>query len=144
MNSLGIAYSLRVFIEENTVLPSIIKFDGIVLPKEKPYSLIENIQSEYFSESKQRETIAVTYRMQMGVFAESSYKLSEYCNDLTELFLFRDITYYDESGTSTGLTFKVEEDFKVVPIMSDNKSDDTSKHKAYFDIAIRTNKHRNK
>lgn len=140
---LGLAFSLKQFIEKETTIHTVIKYDGIKLPEQKPFVLVEYRPTTNQELSKGRETIHVIYRFQIGVFAESSYKLSEYHERLSDLFLFNNIMYYDEEVTMTDYSFNVNPDFNITTIYSDDITKETTKHRFYIDVEINVNKHKN-
>jgi|SRR5699024_5739112 len=144
VSELGLAYSLSEFISSNASIPAHIKYDGMSLPKDKPFALVETRPSSNEQLSKQRETINITYRFQIGIFANSSYELSGYREILNELFLFEEIPYYDEEGTKTDKYFSIESDFRIVPIFSDDISKETTRHRFYIDAEVKVNTHKNR
>lgn len=144
ITNLGLSYSLKTFISTEMPISAEIKYDGMTLPKKKPFVIIEHRPTTNQQLAKLRETINITYRFQIGVFAESSYKLSEYRERLTDLFLFESIPYYDENAALTNVEFSVEPNFNIVPIFTDDITKETIKHRFYIDVEIKVNKHVNK
>lgn len=141
VNSLGLSYSLKEFIEAETSIPTLIKYDGIILPEGKPYALVERRPTARQQLSKGRETVTITYRFQLGIYAESHFESEGYASILNDLFLFRDIPYFDEEGALTEREFAIETDFTTVPIMSDDITKKTTYHMFFMDLEINENKH---
>jgi len=144
ISDLGLAYSLRLAIEAELDVPAHIKNDGFRYPDDKPFILIESMQNNNQQISKMRETINTIFRYQVGIFAEYSYKRSEYQSQLRRLFLFDEIPYYDENGIITERTFVIESGFNEVPIPNDDLTDSTKSHRTYFDIEINIKTHKNR
>lgn len=143
ISNVGLSYSIKKHVEDYSDIPAIIKFDGVVLPTEKPFVLIEKSMDSNFQAAKQRETIRTVARFQVGIFADTSYGLSDYILRLSDSFLFKELAYYDEDGTKTGRYFVFEPDFKVTQLNNGNTSDETKNHRAYFDLEIVFHKHKN-
>jgi len=138
----GVAYSVKKKIEDDTSLDVYTKYDGFELPKDKPYVLIESMQNNNQSLSKGRETVQTIFRYQVGIFAESDAKLSEYQGELRNLFLFEVFDLYDGLGVKTNRTFEINDDFNENQIFSDDLTDITRRHRLYFTVEIPLNIHR--
>lgn len=136
VSHMALAYSLEKLIEELAGIPTHIKFDGFVLPTEKPFAVIEFRQNNNSQLSKQREAIQTTFRYQFGIFAESAWKLSEYQETLRNIFLYEGVPLYDAEGNLTDAIFQFEPDFNEVPINADDLTDHTNRHRMYFDLEV--------
>lgn len=137
ISQMAIAYSLEVFIGEKLDMPAHIKFDGFEMPEDKPFAIIEYRQNNTSQLSKARESMQTIFRIQLGIFAESSWKLSEYQEKLRNLFMFNKIPLYNDEGILTDSFFLFEPDFNEVPISSGDITDKTSRHRMYFDLEVR-------
>lgn len=142
---MAIAYSLEMFIEEKLGIPAHIKFDGFKMPTEKPFALIERRQNNNQQLAKQRESIQTIFRLQLGIFAETEFQLSEYQESLRDLFLFSEIPLYGTDGILSDSVFLFEPDFNEVPMPADDLSNQTNNHRMYFDLEVHHvfNKRRN-
>lgn len=144
ITNLGLAYSIEKVVERDVEIPSIIKYDGITLPTDKPYLLIEEFPTTQVQLSKGRETITTTSRFRIGIVAKTYFDLSEYSEKVDDLFTFdTEIQYYTSSGISTDYTFSILPGYIKSPEFSDDKSKDIDKHRVFYDVEIQYNKHKN-
>jgi len=144
ISEMAMAYSIEQLIESETTLPAHIVFDGFKYPEEKPFVTIEPMQRNNEQISKQRETISTPFRYQIGLFAETFYKRSEYQAELREIFLYSELPYYNDNGVLTDAVFYFEPNFNEVPMTSGDISNETENHRMYFDIEIIVHTHKNK
>lgn len=140
---LGLPYSIERFLEERTSIPTIIIYDGIELPDEKPFIEIRQMMNSNTYLSKQRESIETTFRFQIGLFADSHVERTQVQDEIRELFLFEDIPLYNSLGELTPGFFNVNLTNET-PFTADDLSDKTNAHRVYFDIEISNITHKNK
>lgn len=140
---LGLPYSLRMFLEDRTGIPTILIYDGIDLPDEKPFIEIRQLPNSNTTLSKQRESVEVTYRFQIGLFADSHAERTQRQDEIRDLFLFEDIPLYTNLGELTSRFFNVNLTNEV-PFEADDLSDKTNTHRVYFDVEITNVTHKNK
>ncbi|SET69193.1 hypothetical protein SAMN05216389_12110 [Oceanobacillus limi] len=140
---LELGYSIQVFLEDKTGIPSVLIYDGIKLPDEKPFITVEQMQNNLTAISKQNESIATTFRFQLGLYARTHAERSSKQDEIRELFLFEDIPLYNETGGLTSGFFNVSITNEV-PIIPEDISDQTRMHRLYFDIEVERISHKNK
>lgn len=143
VSQLGLGYSLKQVLEEETGKPTLLQFDGMELPEEKPFIKIKQMPNTHESLSKRRETIVTSYSYEIGVFETSLAERSSTQDTIRDLFLFEDVPLYDEVGEHTGESFKVEIENEV-PLDAEDISDTTKSHRMYFDIVIQGVRHKNR
>lgn len=145
ISHMAIAYSLEMLIVDKMGFPAHIKYDGFKMPDEKPFALIEYRQNNNEQLSKRREAIQTIFRLQLGIFAETSWQLSEYKERLRNLFLFSEVPLYNSDGILTDSVFLFEPDFNEVPMPADDLTNQTNRHRMYFDLEVHHvfNKRRN-
>lgn len=142
-NQLGLGYSIKMFLENETGIDTILMFDGIRLPKVKPFIIVKQMTNNNQYVAKQRETIQTTYRYEVGLFAESYAERTAVQGEIRDLFFFDDIPLYDESGRKTTKYFQVSVTSEV-PLDAGDVSDKTNMHRIYFDIEVVGTKHKNR
>lgn len=143
-DQLGIAFSLRKFIEERTDLDSIIHYNGINLPDELPFVMVRAVLSPHRYISKGRETIATDFNFEISLYDVSLSELTKNQDKLRNLFFFEDIPYYSREGKRiSDATFAIE-------IRNENHvsvediTDKTRRHRVYFEITVEGTHHKNK
>lgn len=140
---LQLSHSLQTYLEEKTGITSLIMYDGVTLPDEKPFITIKHMDVNYLQISKRKETMSAGYGFRLGVYENSHHERTETQEAISDLLLFDDIPIYDEDGRRTGGTFGVEMD-AVVPLDAEDVSNNTYTHRVYFDFNIQKTKHKNR
>ncbi|MBU5266297.1 hypothetical protein [Virgibacillus proomii] len=140
---LGVGYSIGQKIEQELGVKTVLKYDGIKLPTEKPFILVEQMQNNHTQISKLREAIQTTFRFQIGIYAETQAQRSSMQDKLRDLFLFAQFPLYDDMGAETGVFFDVGLTNEV-PIDADDLSDKTNMHRLYFDVEVAQIYHKNR
>jgi hypothetical protein len=132
---LNIQHSLRTHIENKTGIKTIWIYDGVKLPKSKPFITIEQMQNNTTIISKQREAVMTVYRFQIGLFATSANDRARKQDEIKRVLLFDSIELLNAtSGASLGF-FHVDLTAEV-PMPAEDVSDETNKHRVYFDVEI--------
>lgn len=143
VKQLGLGYSLKQILEEETRVPTVLQFDGMKLPEEKPFIKVKQMPNTHEAISKRRETIVTSYSYEIGVFETSLAERSSTQDTIRELFLFEDIPLYNEAGERTGDSFKVTIENEV-PLDAEDISDTTKSHRMYFDVVVQGVRHKNR
>jgi hypothetical protein len=138
-----ILHSIKLFLEEETGIPSLILYDGIDLPSDKPFVTVRQMQNNYLPVSKRKETMSISYGVRLGLFENSSHERMASQEAIKDLLLFEDIPLYDVEGTKTGETLGSDL-LAVVPLDAEDVTSDTYTHRVYFDLDIQTTKHKNR
>src|SRR5699024_5944844 len=133
--------SLQRFLEEKTGIPCDLIYDGYKMRDEKPFITVEQMQGNTEINVKGREAIESIYRYQVGLHASNPVERMKEQERISDLFLFIDIPYYnhEESTEKPVGFFNVELDV-VMPVTSDDITDQSGRHTVYFDIEIMTTK----
>src|SRR5690625_7569111 len=71
-----------------------LKFDGYKIPAERPLIIIEGMQNNIETISKQREAMQTIYRYQIGLHEVNSVQLSINQKRLQKVFIFEKFTFY--------------------------------------------------
>lgn len=132
---LNIQHSIRAHLAEETGIPAIWVYDGVKLPKIKPFITVEQMQNNTTIISKQREAVQTTYRFQVGVFANSATERARKQDEVKRLLLFDNIELVDAT-TGALLGFFKANVTAEVPMPADDISDKTGYHRLYFDVEV--------
>lgn len=133
---LGLAYSLKKFIESKTGINSVIHFDGLRTPEEKPFTIIKQRSTQTRFISKRKETALNTYSYEVGLFDKSLHERSKHQDELHKLFMFEDIPLYNREGEKVeGAYFTVIVENQTT-LDAEDISDETRRHRMYFDLEI--------
>ena len=120
-----------------------LKFDGYKMPVERPLIVVETMQNNNESISKQREAMQTIYRYQIGLFDANSVQLSINQERLQDVFNFEKFTFYDTLESPSEATGYFLCDLTaVVPMPNDDVSKGSNNHRVYFDIEIEDIKRR--
>lgn len=142
-DQLGLAYSLKMFIEEETSIPSLIHFDGMETPKEKPFTIVKQRSTQTRFISKKKETALNTFSYEIGLFDSSYNERTKHQDELRNLFLFKDIPLFNRDGDRVkGAFFTVELENQTT-LDAEDITDETRRHRMYFDIEIEGIIHKN-
>lgn len=132
---LNLQHSLCTHIETKTGIKTIWHYDGVKLPKSKPFILVEQMQNNTTILSKQREAVRTIYRFQVGLFASGAADRARKQDELKRILLFNEIQLMDAtSGVWIG--FFDANVTAEVPMPAEDVSDETNKHRVYFDVEI--------
>jgi hypothetical protein len=133
----NLQHSLITHIEVKTGTKVVWIYDGVKLPKTKPFITIEQMQNNTTVLSKRREAIRTIYRFQIGLFAASATDRAIKQDELKSILLFDSIELLD--ATTPGrysLGFFNADITAEVPMPAEDVSDETRKHRVYFDVEI--------
>jgi hypothetical protein len=133
---LNIQHSLRAHISAKTGINTVWIFDGVKLPKVKPFVTIEQMQNNTTVISKQREAVRTIYRFQIGLFATSATDRARKQDEIKRVLLFDNIELIDATTPDTTLGFFNAIITAEVPMPAEDVSDETMKHRVYFDVEI--------
>jgi hypothetical protein len=133
---LNIQHSLRKYIESKTGINTVWVYDGVKLPKVKPFVTIEQMQNNTTVISKQREAVRTVYRFQIGLFATSATDRALKQDEIKRVLLFDEIELLDATTPDTALGFFNANITAEVPLPAEDISDETNKHRVYFDVEI--------
>lgn len=135
--------SLKINLEGLTNISTLILYDGIELPKEKPFITIDQLTNTFDNVSKQRESVRTNHNFRVGIFAKTLRNRLEIQQSLRDIFSFQSLTLYDEEGTDSGKEFEISE-MNEIPLSAEDISRETDKHRVYFDIEIQEIRHKNR
>lgn len=113
-------------------------YDDISLTsKVKPFGTVEQMQANTNVIAKEREYYETTYRFQVGLHAKSISERSKLQERVKIALLQSNIPYLDTSGPSP-----IADGFfycdvnSEVPIPVESATDETNKHRVYFDVEV--------
>lgn len=133
---LGIAYSLRTFIEEETGINSIMYYNGIDLPDELPFVMVRSVLSPHTYLSKGRETVLTDFNFEISLYDVSLSELKRNQDLLRRIFFFEEFLYFNSEGERVkGVKFTtiLRNDNHVSP---EDITDKTRQHRVYFEITV--------
>jgi hypothetical protein len=133
---LNLQHSLRAHISAKTGINTVWIFDGVKLPKVKPFVTIEQMQNNTTVISKQREAVRTIYRFQIGLFATSATDRARKQDEIKRVLLFDNIELIDATTPDTTIGFFNANITAEVPLPAEDVSDETQKHRVYFDVEI--------
>jgi hypothetical protein len=139
---LNLQHSLRKHIESKTGINTVWVYDGVKLPKVKPFVTIEQMQNNTTVISKQREAVRTIYRFQIGLFATSAIDRARKQDEVKRVLLFDEIELLDATTPDTSLGFFNANITAEVPLPAEDVSDETNKHRVYFDVEIDVTLHK--
>lgn len=138
INAENIQYSI---IEHLRTVPGITDvlwmMNGLALTNRvKPFFIVENMQETGARITAGRETFEEVYRFQVGVFAESQIELSRKGHEAKDR-MRKAIQLYDTSQQPPSAAgFFYAEPGEIVPIRTEDSTDETNKHRSYIDLAV--------
>jgi hypothetical protein len=132
---LNIQHSLRLHIAAKTGINTVWVYDGAKLPTAKPFITVEQMQNNTTVISKQRESVRTIYRFQIGLFASSATDRARKQDELKQTLLFDQIELIDATS-SQSLGYFSADITAEVPMPAEDVSDETKKHRVYFDVEI--------
>src|SRR5690625_4618515 len=120
-----------------------LKFDGYKIPAERPLIIIEGMQNNIESISKQREAMQTIYRYQIELHDVNSVQLSINQERLQDVFNFEKFKFYETlESTSDATGYIICVFTAVVPMPNDDVTKGSDNHRVYFDIEIEDIKRR--
>ncbi len=135
-------HSIRTWLASKTGMNCVWVFDGVELPKTKPFLTIEQLQNNITQIAKLRETMATTYRFQVGLFASSSSDRAKLQETVKEIFLFDEIPLVTATVPAQTIGSFYVDVATETPIPADDISNTTQYHHMYFDISVELTKNR--
>jgi hypothetical protein len=133
----NLQHSLITHIEVKTGIKTIWHYDGVKLPKTKPFITVEQMQNNTTILSKRREAVRTIYRFQIGLFASSASDRAIKQDELKRVLLFDEIELLDANTPGRySLGFFNVDLTAEVPLPAEDVSDETKKHRVYFDVEI--------
>jgi hypothetical protein len=133
---LNLQHSLRTHISAKTGINAVWVYDGVKLPTTKPFITIEQMQNNTTVISKQREAVRTIYRFQIGLFASSATDRARKQDELKRVLLFDKIELIDAATPGNLLGFFNADITAEVPMPAEDVSDETNKHRVYFDVEV--------
>lgn len=133
---LNLQHSLCTHIENKTGIKSIWVYDGVKLPTVKPFITVEQMQNNTTQVSKQREAIRTIYRFQIGLFATRATDRARRQDEIKRILLFDEIELIDATTPGKSLGFFRCDLTAEVPIPAEDITNETQKHRVYFDVEI--------
>jgi hypothetical protein len=132
---LNLQHSFSTHISAKTGINTVWVYDGVKLPTTKPFITIEQMQNNTTVISKQREAVRTIYRFQIGLFASSATDRARKQDEIKRVLLFDKIELIDATS-STSLGFFNADITAEVPMPAEDVSDETKKHRVYFDVEV--------
>jgi hypothetical protein len=114
-------------------------YDGVSLTsKVKPFGTIEQMQANTNVIDKERDYFETIYRFQIGVHANSISERSKLQESVKLALLQPNIAYLDTSKPSPPPTigYFYCDVLSEVPVPVESATDNTNKHKVYFDVEV--------
>lgn len=114
-------------------------FDGMKKPIEsdKPYMDVEQMMNGLETVDKMREAIEITYRFQIGLYAQSSSQRATMQGDVTRTLIFDKVNLLDTSVSGFPTVGTLDVDVTAVtPISPENIEDKSNYHRVYFDVEV--------
>jgi hypothetical protein len=132
----SLQHSLITHIADKTDIKVVWIYDGVKLPKSKAFIAVEQMQNNTSVISKQREAVRTLYRFQIGLFATSATDRAIKQDELKRILLFDEIELLDATTPGRSLGFFNADITAEVPMPAEDVSDETKKHRVYFDIEV--------
>jgi hypothetical protein len=132
----NLQHSLITHIADKTGIKVVWIYDGVKLPKSKAFITVEQMQNNTTVISKQREAVRTIYRFQLGLFATSATDRALKQDELKRILLFEEIELLDATTPGRSLGFFNVDITAEVPMPAEDVSDETKKHRIYFDIEV--------
>ncbi|MEH7246463.1 hypothetical protein V7114_06645 [Neobacillus niacini] len=132
----NLQHSLITHIADKTGIKVVWIYDGVKLPTTKPFITVEQMQNNTSVISKQREAVRTIYRFQIGLFASSVSNRALKQGEIKRVLLFDNIELLDATTPGRSLGFFYANITAEVPMPAEDISNDTQKHRVYFDVEI--------
>lgn len=139
---LDLQHSIRTWLAQQTGMNCVWVFDGVKLPTVKPFLTIEQMPNTVTQLSKLRETMATTYRFQVGLFASSSSERAKLQETVKDILMFDEIPLVTATVPAQTIGYFYAELTAETPIAAEDISNTTNYHHMYFDIAVELTKNR--
>lgn len=139
---LDLQHSIRTWLAQQTGMNCVWIFDGVKLPTTKPFLTIEQMPNTVTQLSKLRETMATTYRFQVGLFASSSSERAKLQETVKDILMFDEIPIVTATVPAQTIGSFYVNVTAETPIPADEISNTTNYHHMYFDIAVELTKNR--
>lgn len=112
--------------------------DGISLTdKVKPFATVEQMQNANESITTGRSDYEMTYRFQVGLFAQTESEQSKLQDTIKTVLLQTNIPFYDTRGPSPIEAGAFVADVTTeTPMPVEDVTDETNKNRVYFDVEI--------
>jgi hypothetical protein len=133
---LNIQHSMHAHLTDKTGIKVVWIYDGVKLPTTKPFITVEQMQNNTTVISKQREAVRTIYRFQIGLFANSASDRAIKQDEMKRILLFDEIELFDATIPGKSLGFFHADITAEVPMPAEDISDETNKHRVYFDVEI--------
>lgn len=143
IDTLGIEYSLKKFIEDSTGIPSKIITTELENPKEFPYVYIRNVPSNYEVLSKGRETVEATYNFEIILYNNSKLEMNTNKQKIMRLLMFESFKYYTSNGEATKQYLEVDSGVFESPTFVDALENLSAYYQVSYDFRVITTHHKN-
>ncbi|WP_396583105.1 hypothetical protein ACFVP7_06840 [Bacillus sp. SG20033] len=141
MRQIDVQYSIIQHLAEKTGFEVVWVYDGVVLPETKPFITVQQRQNTPTVVSKQRESVRMVYRFQIGLHTNTAIERATVQEQLNRIFLFDKIALINANEPSQTLGLFYVNLTAEVPLPAEEVADKTQYHRVYFDIEIDTTLH---
>lgn len=138
MRQIDVQYSIIQHLTKKTGFEVVWVYDGVVLPETKPFITVQQRQNTPTVVSKQRESVRMVYRFQIGLHTNTAIERATVQEQLNRIFLFDKIALINANEPSQTLGFFYVNLTAEVPLPAEELADKTNYHRVYFDIEIDT------
>jgi hypothetical protein len=113
-------------------------YDGISLSdKSKPYAIVEQMREFSSNIASGRRDFEETFNFQIGMYTNSGSERTRLSEKLKRTLKSEHIPYFDTSGPApVGAGFFVCDITFITPMNVEDSSDNTNKHRVYFDVEV--------
>jgi hypothetical protein len=113
-------------------------YDGVSLSsKKKPYAVVEQMREFTSNIASGRRDYEETFNFQIGLYANSVSERSKLSEKLKRSLKSEQIPFFDTSGPAPASAgFFVCDITFITPMRVEDSSDNTNKHRVYFDIEV--------
>ncbi|WFO97841.1 hypothetical protein [Bacillus subtilis] len=138
MRQIDVQYSVIQHLAKKTGFETVWSYDGVVLPETKPFITVQQRQNTPTVVSKQRESVRMVYRFQIGLHTNTATERATVQEQLNRIFLFDKIALINANEPSQTLGLFYVNLTAEVPLPAEEVADKTQYHRVYFDIEIDT------
>jgi hypothetical protein len=139
---LNLQHSMHAHLTDKTGIKVVWIYDGVKLPTTKPFITVEQMQNNTTIISKQREAVRTIYRFQIGLFANSASDRANKQDEMKRILLFDEIELLDATIPGKSLGFFHADITAEVPMPAEDVSNETQKHRVYFDVEVDVTLHK--
>lgn len=135
----SLTYSLIRCLKDVAMLTDVVWiYDGIELTgRTKPFSTVEQMQDDFIPIAAGRDDFQDIYRFQVGLYANSISERSKLTEAIKSQLRKSKIPFYNTSNPTPALSgFFVCDVTAVTPMSQDDVSNQTNKHRVYFDVEV--------